>query len=288
MNFAAIATAAPRTRTLGRAVAELRELLPGSMLQLADNGQRGSGSQVVGKFYGAYISTLFQPWSRPADGTIVAYEAYARSQSSAGAGLSPWQAFANAAVDSDLVNLDRLSRTVHAFNYFASDNAATVPRTEPLVLNVDARLLHAVAERHGEFFGKVLNLLGVPPERIVIDIHTNQLLDLSRLKQILASYRRHGFAVAVNAEGMLHARTLANLLAPEYLMLDASVLSPESLARHAGSLVRNGVRVAVKRIETARQLAAAIESGVDWVQGFHLDETGIEPASASRKYRENP
>jgi EAL domain-containing protein (putative c-di-GMP-specific phosphodiesterase class I) len=69
-------------------------------------------------------------------------------------------------------------------------------------------------------------------------------------------------------------------------MLDASVLSPESLGRLAGSLVRRGVSVAVKRIETARQLTAAVESGVDWVQGFHLDKPGVEPASATRNFQE--
>ena len=280
---AAAHSAAAPVASLGRTVAEIRKLLPGSGLQeAARTSVRGisrSRSQIVGKFYGAIISTQFQPWRRPADGAIVALEAYARSQSRAGEGLSPWQTFADTAVDSDLVTLDRLCRTVHALNFFGRVGTASEP--VPLVLNVDARLLHAVPKRHGEFFGKVLGLLGIAPERIVIDIRTHQLLDLSRLRQILASYRRHGFSVAVNADGMIHARSLADLLAPDILMLDALQFAPESLARHAASLVQGGVQVAVKRIETAGQLAAAKEAGVAWIQGFHLDTPAADAADFS-------
>lgn len=265
---------------LNRALAGVRRARPAiAGLQISEPGR------VVGKYYGAYISSNFQPWRRPADGAIVAVEAYARSQSRAGVGLSPWQAFANVAVDGDLVTLDRLCRTVHALNFFgridAGSKASAMSAPVPLVLNVDARLLHAVPERHGEFFGKVLSLLAVSPERIVIEIGTRQLLDLTRLRQILASYRRHGFSVAVNAEGMIHARSLADLLAPDYLMLDALLFTPEKLARHASSLVRGGVCVAVKHIETAEQLAAALAAGVGWTQGFHLDMPDAEPAATA-------
>ena len=278
--LAAVAAAAP-SAGFGRIVAEIRKLLPGSGLQLATTGGR---SQIVGKFYGATIDTLFQPWRRPADGTIVAVEAYARSKSRASVGMSPWQTFADAAVDDDLVMLDRLCRTVHALNFFGPvDTRRKVSAPVPLVLNVDARLLHAVPERHGEFFGKVLALLGVSPERIVIDIRTHQLLDLTRLRQILASYRRHGFSVAVNADGMIHARSLADLLVPDTLMLDALQFTPERLARHAASLVKAGVHVAVKHIETAGQLAAASDAGVAWTQGFHLDTLSAEFAAAASK-----
>ena len=280
--------ATPAPVSLGRTVAEIRKLLPGSGLQEAARTSvrdvSRHRSQIVGKFYGATISTQFQPWRRPQDGAIVAVEAYARSQSRAGEGLSPWQSLADAAVDVDLVLLDRLCRTVHALNFFAPAGAASA--LTPLVLNVDARLLHAVPERHGEFFGKVLGLLGVSPKQIVIDIRTHQLLDLSRLRQILASYRRHGFKVAVNADGMIHARSLADLLAPDILMLDALQFTPERLARHAASLVRGGVQVAVKRIETAGQLAAAKDASVAWIQGFHLDMPAAETAAVAPKKSE--
>ncbi len=258
-------------RQLERALAAVRDALP------AITGLSVSGGRALAKYYGAWIASAFQPWRDPADGSIVAFEAYARSHSKNGSDLSPWQLFADAAVDTDLVTLDRLCRTVHALNYFHRDLA------QPLVLNVDARLLQAVPERHGEFFGKVLSLLGVPPSRIVIEIHTTKLLDLTRMKQILASYRRHGFAVAVNADSVIHARSLAHLLAPELLMIDASAFSPDSLVRQVESLHEAGVRVAVKRIETAATRAAAVAGAADWIQGFHLDLPAADLATFSAR-----
>ncbi|MFA7270601.1 MAG: EAL domain-containing protein [Sterolibacterium sp.] len=245
---------------LCRTVTEMCRALPTiTGLQLFEHGRVG------GKYYGATISSTFQPWRNTA-GEIVAYEAYARSHSKNGDDLSPWLLFADAAVDSDLVTLDRLCRTVHALNFFSRLNLA-----QPLVLNVDARLLQAVPERHGEFFGKVLSLLGVSPQRIVIEIHISHLLDLTRLRDILASYRRYGFAVAVNAESMLHARSLASLLVPDYLMLYAWSYAPDALTRLIANIKATGVGVAIKHIESAETLAAARDAGVAWTQGFHLD-----------------
>lgn len=253
---------------LHRACAELGDALP-AVVRLQPAGRQ----QVTGRYYGAHISSTFQPWRNPA-GEIVAHEAYARAQSKHGSDLSPWQLFADAAVDSDLVALDRLCRTLHVLNFFSQRDVAL-----PLVVNIDARLLQAVPERHGEFFGKVLALLGVAPARLVIEIHTAQTLDLSRLRQVLASYRRHGFAVAVNAESVLHARALAELLAPDILMIRAAALAPEALARHLGNLAGGGVRIALKHVETP-QAAAAAAAGIDWVQGWHFDPPAPQLAGA--------
>lgn len=256
------------TRDLERALELVRAALPAiGGLRLAESGG------AVGRYYGAYIATAFQPWRNPADGGIVAYEAYARSHSKNGSDLSPWQLFADAAVDADLVTLDRLCRTVHTLNYFNNRHLA-----QRLVLNVDARLLRAVPERHGEFFGKVLSILGVAPARIVIEIHTSNMLDLTQLKHVLASYRRHGFAVAVNADSVIHARSLAQLLVPDLLMIYASAFSPDALARQVANLHDAGVRVAVKHVETPEAYAAAVAGGVDWIQGFHLERPASEIA----------
>ncbi|MDD5175349.1 MAG: EAL domain-containing protein [Sterolibacterium sp.] len=250
---------------LNRTLAGIRRAVPSiASLQVNEHGR------VAGRYYGANISSVFQPWRAPASEEMVAVEACARSYSKKGEGLSPWQHFADTPVDSDLVNFDRLCRTVHVLNYFtAADN------THPLVLNVDARLLQAVPERHGEFFGKLLSLLGVSPENIFIEIRTIHQFDLSHLRQILASYRKSGFAVAVNAEGNLHARALAELLRPELLMLDAMGFSPDELRRQVSSLASSNVKIAVKRIETIEMANAVRSAGADWVQGYFFDQPCI-------------
>lgn len=247
--------------TLRRTLAAIRRAVPAlPELSVAASGQ------VVGRYHGAVIGSAFQAW-RATDGRqVLAVEAYARSCSKHGAELSPWQLFADGAGSDQLVPLDRLSRTVHALNHFMVAGA-----DRPLVLNVDARLLDAVPQRHGEFFGKLLQLLGVDPQRIVIEIRTTHQFDLTRLREILASYRRHGFAVAVNAEGAIHARSLAQLLAPDYLMLDAGSFPADELGRYVALLAAAKVRVAVKRIETQEQATVTRLAGAAWVQGHYFD-----------------
>ncbi len=269
---------------LERTLAEINRVLPElTRLQLMARGQKSQ--RVVGKLHGTYVSSVFQPWRRPQDNVAVAHEAFARSHSKNGQDVSPWELFAEAEVDHQLVTLDRLCRTVHALNYFASDDpgirespqSSELPGSSgvpglPLVLNVDARLLQAVPDRHGEFFGKVLALLGVAPERIVIDIRTAQTFDLTRLRRVIANYRAHGFQVAVNAEGVIHARSLANLLAPDFLMLEADVFPAAALATLTATLAQNEVRIAVKHVERPDQLDAARAAGVHWVKGYLLDQ----------------
>jgi len=107
---------------VNRILAEIRGAAPAiSGLQVGDGGQ------VVGRHYGANISTAFQPWWTPAGEHVVAVEAYARSDSKHGERLSPWRLFADVAVDDDLINLDRLCRTVHA---------RTLMRAQPIPIRV--------------------------------------------------------------------------------------------------------------------------------------------------------
>ena len=102
------------------------------------------------------------------------------------------------------------------------------------------------------------------------------MFDLSRLRQIIASYRRNGFAVAVSAESVIHARSVAHLLCPDLLILDASGFNADNLHQHASLLVRDGIRVGVKHIETSAHLHATLAAGVECVKGDFLDTPASE------------
>ena len=64
-----------------------------------------------------------------------------------------------------LVKLDRLCRTVHALNYFRAASGQA-----NLFVTVQPRLLESVKDDHGEAFAKVLDLIGIPTSRVVIEI----------------------------------------------------------------------------------------------------------------------
>jgi EAL domain-containing protein (putative c-di-GMP-specific phosphodiesterase class I) len=251
----------PRRRDMSRVLQAVREVLP----EVATLRQDEQG-RVVGRFYGSYITTTFQTWRRP-DGAVVAQEAYVRSHSRIGDGLSPWRLFAETALDHELVALDRLCRTVHALNFSLQADERDV-----LFVNVDARLLTAVPERHGEFFGRILALAGIAPQQIVIDIPLSTRIDVRDLRKAIASYWRNGFRVALNAQNAVHASTLCDLIVPDFLMLEGNAVVPDTLQKLRQHLGHLGTKVIVKRIEAPAQLETAVTAGVELLQGFYLDE----------------
>ena len=134
--------------------------------------ERGGGRQlrrlpeggVVGDWFGCELSSVFQPIVLHAGRSTIGYEAFLRILGNGERALSPWTLFSANADDGRLVALDRLARTVHALNFLLSVDGDGL-----LFLNVHGRLLAAVSGDHGAAFRKVVDALGLPPERIVIE-----------------------------------------------------------------------------------------------------------------------
>jgi EAL domain-containing protein (putative c-di-GMP-specific phosphodiesterase class I) len=225
------------------------------------------GRRLSGKFYGATITSAWQGLRDPASGRVVAHEALARSYSSSDAGLSPWRLFAGAASDEHLVALDRLCRTIHALNFRVSglDDAGGI-----LVLNVHERLLRAVPKRHGSFFGELLTLIGLPPQRIVIDLPPLPSFDVHWLKGVVEAYQRAGFGVAFEASSAVQAKLVATLVRPEWIRLAPDRISSDTVAALHGL----GVKLIATRVETASADAHCRSVGADLVQGLHYGPVG--------------
>lgn len=223
-----------------------------------------AGKGIAGKFYGATIYTALQTLRNPATGTIVAYEALARSNSASGAGLTPWGLFADASSDEHLIALDRLCRTIHALNFRASGLNTTGGK---LVLNVHERLLHGVAKGHGTFFRHILDLIELPPANIIIDIPLLQSSDVHWLRRVVGSYHRAGFGVAVEVSSALQAKLYATLLHPEWIRLSPAMIDADTV----NTLHSLGVKVVASQVEDAIIHDHCLGAEVDIVQGFHYD-----------------
>jgi len=223
-----------------------------------------AGQRIVGKFYGATISTAFQTLRDPASGKIVAHEALARSNSATGTGLSPWGLFADASSDEHLIALDRLCRTIHALNFRACGLSEAGGK---LVLNVHERLLHAVARGHGTFFRQILELIDLPPEKIIIDIPQLLSSDVHWLRRVVKSYQRVGFGVAIEVSSALQAKLYATLLRPEWIRLAPELIDAETVS----ALHSLEVKAVASCVERAATHAHCLSAGVDIVQGFYYD-----------------
>jgi EAL domain-containing protein (putative c-di-GMP-specific phosphodiesterase class I) len=221
---------------------------------------RTPDERIVGLYRAARLTSVFQPVADRA-GAVVGQVGYIRCEGEGTVDLSPWQVFALAACDDELVRLDRLCRTVHALNYFSADAG-----DRRLHLLVEYRLLTTVPDDHGRAFERVLASFEVRTKRVVIDLPAEASGNASLLARVIANYRHHGYAVAARAlPGKLE--TVA-ALRPDIVRLDPRD-HPAGDLRGAIALARScGARALVERLESRRALERALDAGADLVQGL--------------------
>src|SRR5476649_2967541 len=230
--------------------------------------------QAQGRFFNSTMSSAFQPVRRLDDGRVLAYEGLARSVSAADQGLSLWRLLDQAASDDESVELDRLCRMLHAINFFRQPEA----EESDLYLNVHDRLLSAVSSNHGHAFQRILDALGLPIERIVLQLPTVTPNQGWLLNYVADNYRRNGFRLAINVTGVNEAIGLLERLHPHTFKLDAGNLSDESAVANFVTLCHESdIRVVFKRLEspgalqTLQRIGAA--TGLPIVgQGYLFDK----------------
>lgn len=228
-----------------------------------------------GRFFNCNMTSSFQPIRQLASGAIHGYEGLARSVAPADQGLSLWRLLDHAASDDESVELDRLCRMLHAINFFRQEPDGS----SALYLNVHDRLLSAVSSNHGHAFHRILDALGLPVARIVLQLPAVTEQQGWLLQYVSDNYRRNGFSYAVTAASAADGLALLERVRPAVIKLDARVLGAgaghdlEALLRASQAA---GVDVIVKRVDTPqalatlRQLAAGSEPAL-LAQGFLLD-----------------
>lgn len=209
-----------------------------------------------GRYFNSTLTSAFQPIRALHDGAVIGHEGFARSYSEADPGLCVWKLLDHAASDDESVALDRLCRMLHAMNFFRQPEAGG----SDLYLSVHARLMAAVDGNHGAAFGRVLEALELPRERIVLQLpvvtrQQNWLLDY-----VADNYRRNGFRIAVNAFDAVEALTLIERVRPAVVKIDArEIAHDEPALRLLSTCDRIGVRAVFKRVEST-QVADALQS----------------------------
>jgi EAL domain-containing protein (putative c-di-GMP-specific phosphodiesterase class I) len=244
-----------------------REHFPASRLTEARPGQ------VAAQFFASRLTSAFQPVMRAAGG-IAGHHALLRVFDESGEAIAPWGVFAQAARDPMLVQLDRLTRTVHAVNYF--------PREDPrriLFLNVEERLLRIVADNHGAYFELILRELGIAPKRVAIVLPPGVLDDPVTFVRAAIAYRLRGYRVVAQLHSAAEADLEHIFLAdPHYVALDVSNAGDRSHIDAGCALApalidalrRRGIHAIACRVESEAQAQAARDAGFDFLQGRHF------------------
>jgi EAL domain-containing protein (putative c-di-GMP-specific phosphodiesterase class I) len=242
--------------------------------QPATSVRIGADGRAQGRFFNCTMTSAFQPLRQLDSGVVLAYEGLARSVSAADAGLSLWKLLDHAASDDESVELDRLCRMLHAINFFRQQREA---QQADLYLSVHDRLLSAVSSNHGHAFERILDALGLPIARIVLQLPAVSANQGWLLSYVADNYRRNGFRFAVNVASAHEAAGLLQRLRPDAFKLDARNLGDEgALVDLLEACDAAGVKLIFKRLETPRALDSLRRIGDAtglpiWAQGYLLD-----------------
>jgi len=256
----------------------------------ARSGRRNSSPPVL--VPPGTIRTAFQPIVSIRTGRTWALEALTRAVDPvSGRTIPPLLLFSEAEEDGVLGAFDRYCRRVaiETFSEFAT-------KTDSLLsLNWDVRTLDA-PDHDPDQFQRVAERLGIPPERVIIEVLEERARDVDALVRFVADRRSEGFLIAVDDYGTGHSTPERLIrLEPDIVKIDralvhgvASSVPHRETCRTLAELARSiGAIVIAEGVERDQDLAELSMMGIELVQGFVLARPEFDAVSASRVAEEN-
>lgn len=227
--------------------------------------------RVVGQFKDFLLQSHFQPIFSLAHRRVVGYEALVRPRLQGGEAVPPNQLFGGTHGDEDIVHLDRLCRNIHVRN-FAHMNT----QHKWLFLNVNARVAIG-AKKYGPYFSDLLQRHAFPAHRVVIEILENDIQEHHLLAETVQYYADLGCLIAIDDFGAGHSNfERIWRVSPHIVKLDRNMLvqarEKSAVRKVLPSLVsllhETGCLTVIEGVETEEEAFIAIDSGIDFVQGF--------------------
>lgn len=237
-----------------------------------EQSHRQNEGRLEVNFAGLRLSSEFQSIYSLSHRKPIGYEGLLRIRDRKHRRVDPTTFFNTFSGEGDKVRIDRLSRTLHTQNFkIAGGDGAW------LFLNVHPDVI-LNGPKYGSFFSKCLETSGLSASNIVIEILENSIDDRDLLQDALQYYRDIGCKIAIDDFGAMASNIdRLWLLEPDIVKLDRSLaaeLDKPAVRRLLPSLVSMihecGSFVLMEGIETEDQALAAIDTGVDFAQGYYL------------------
>lgn len=179
-----------------------------------------------------------------------------------GAPFDAFDPFDHIADDQELVALDRMSRALHAINFFGAQ------RHGLLFLRVHERLLKSVKYDHGLHFSSVLLSFGLNPSRVVIELPAAAVAHKTFLGYLTTSYQRYGFKVAGNLSNAGQILSVSETARLDFIKMDAAVALRDAMVKPlVGYASRLRVPLIFNRVMDEPQFLALQQYDVRFVQG---------------------
>ncbi len=226
---------------------------------------------VIGRFQNLLLHSHFQPVISLVHHRVVGYEGLVRPRDDAGQPIPPNALFDRLASDDDTVFLDRLARNIHVSNFMRAG------LDQPwLFLNVNARVAMN-GKQYGNYFEDMLARHGLAPHRVVIELIENEIKDEAKLAEAMRYYSELGCLVAIDDFGAGQSNfDRIWRVQPQIVKIDRMSLvqarNSAKVRRVLPSLVallhEAGCMTLIEGIEDEEDVMIALDSGVDFVQGF--------------------
>ncbi|CAB3788251.1 bifunctional diguanylate cyclase/phosphodiesterase [Paraburkholderia fynbosensis] len=233
-----------------------------------------------------YLISHFQPLYSLSHQKQVGFEALLRGEQDDGTLVLPVVMFAPKP-SNDEGALDRASHAVHLGNACRS-----LPGDAWLFLNILPATF--IADGYADQLATLVRSSGFDTERVILEIlesHGGSVDDMSRAA---AAYREHGFLIAVDDFGAGQSN-LDRLLRirPDLVKLDGELIRATThgteqpiLPKLVSLLHQAGMLVVVEGVETTEELILAVESNVDFAQGYLLGRPAVEIAPPEFVHRQ--
>ncbi|MDD5271817.1 MAG: hypothetical protein PHU14_03770 [Methylovulum sp.] len=185
-----------------------------------------------------------------------------------------------------IINLDRLSRTVHMLNYLPFSHLGGV-----LFLDVDPRHVLGVTSNHGAYFEEVIAKCGLATKNVVISIAVNNFYALhhDELLEGLQNYRQRGYKIALNIGHLYSANGLVDLItkvSPDYVRvnapgsgqgdLDVQITWPSALSSLKELVDLVGGQTVLQQVDEKEQAFIVSSVGFNLVQGRYYDLLAVD------------
>lgn len=227
-----------------------------------------------GRYFNSTLTSAFQPIRTPESGGIIGVQGFMRSYSKNDTGLSIWKLLDTGATDEQSIELDRLCRLLHAVNFYRQPEMVDYD----LYLSVHPRLLAAVDSNHGMSFRRILDVLGLPHKKIVLQLPLIQPDQAWLLNYVADNYRRNGFRLAVNAANARQGLDLLEQVQPDVIKVDVREITDEAATLDLLSVAgEKNVKLVFKRVESSqiydklRKLGAQAQQTI-LAQGYLWDQ----------------
>jgi len=217
-----------------------------------------------------YLMSHFQPLYSLSHQKQVGFEALLRGEQSDGSLVPPAVLFAPRPL-SDEGELDRASHVVHLGNA-----RRLIPNEAWIFLNILPATF--VADGYADQLAAIVRSAALEPEKIVLEILESHGGSVDEMSRAAARYRQHGFLIAVDDFGAGQSN-LDRLfrIRQDFVKLDGELIratipgTQHSILPKLVSLLHQaGMLVVVEGVETTEELILAVESNVDFAQGYLL------------------